>query len=174
MNNNLNSNFNAIKIKQEDNVKELNNKKDQTIDLKILRKEFSEIKSFMKKTKLTINKNGQLIENNNNNFLNKEKTKIGFSNKKRNIISGTNFLSMNLDIKKNNQENEIKNAQSKNFMEIPIDININNIQHNSDKNFSLKQNKENFNSINLNENLEEQSIGSFISKIICVIFFYRN
>jgi hypothetical protein len=168
--NNLTKNFDAIYIKEEVNNNQLNSKKAQTINLKSLRKEFSEIKSIMKKTKLFINNNGQLKDNNSHNDHNKEKIerfekiKVPFNNYKRNVNTGTNILSMNLDIKKNNQENEIKNSLSKNYLEVPIDINLNNVQQIADKNISLKQNKENYNTINLSENLEEQSISSFISK----------
>jgi len=168
--NNLNKNFEAIHIKEEVNNNQLNSKKEQTINLKSLRKEFSEIKSIMKKTKLFINNNGQLKDNNSHNDNNKEKVerfekiKAPSFNYKRNVITGTNILSTILDIKKIDQENEIKNAQSKNYLEVPIDINLNNVQQIADKNISLKQNKENYNTINLNQNLEEQSISSFISK----------
>lgn len=183
--NNLNKNLNAINLKDErENSKELNLKKDQKINLKSLRKEFSEIKSKMKKTKYYFNNNNineQIKDNNNNNnsninyrglrkeknneMLENTKTSFNNTNNKPNSITGANILSMNLEMKKNSQEHENKNAQSKNYLEVPIDINLTNLHQNADKSLSLQQNKENFNTINLNENLEEQSICSFISKI---------
>lgn len=177
---NLKKNFDAIKIKEdEEKIKEdskINSRNDQTINLKSLRKEFCEIKTIMKKTKHYItnnNKNEQtnitLLNNNqtfnkekNERFINNNKNNIN-NNIKRSVVSGTNILFMNLDMKKNSQENEIKNAQAKNYLEVPIDINLNHLQQHGDKNLSLQQNKENFNTINLNEILEEQSISSFIS-----------
>jgi len=78
---------------------------------------------------------------------------------------------LNQDSKRNELENENRHFESKNYLEVPIDINLHNIQLHPDININNRninhqsQNKENFNSLNINENIEQQLISSFISNL---------
>ncbi len=92
-----------------------------------------------------------------------------------NNITANNIHSLNSDMKNNSQEKENKSTQANNYLEVPIEINLDYFEQNADKNISLHLNKENFNSSNLNDNYVEQSISSFISKLASFnIFKFRN
>jgi len=173
---NLNKNFEAVKINNEENKKGesfsnsyYNVTTSFKCDIRSLRKEFSELKSTYKKSKLIFN-NGQINDKfqelKKESIENPEYIKNKEINSKKNKAGLCVSQTYDIELKKNNVENENRNIHSKNYLEVPIDIDIFNIQSNADRNHNQQQNKENFNTINSNDNNDQQSISSFISNFI--------
>ncbi len=173
---NLNKYIESINIINQENKKgekfnNLNsyeNESSNKCDIKSLRKEFSEVNSArFKKTKLFL-PNGQIDEK-----MSVIKKQILIENpefiKNREINNKKIKASINvyhqyeIDNKRFPNYKENKKSQTKNYLEVPIDIDKANINSYYDKNLNQLKNKENYNTLNLNENIEQQSISSFIS-----------